>query len=150
MKRLLFKFTLAAALLVPGAAMAQSSTQRLDGTWIFRASFPGAPQPVYVGTAQFTADGRFSGPPIDTFTGPVVGEWIRTGNQEFAFTFLANTYQTTGGFQSTHRVRGIMTVSSDGLSAAGTTKLEVLNSAGQVIATAATAFTGARMVVEAF
>src|SRR5258706_3983308 len=84
MKRLLFKFTLAAALLVPGAAMAQSSTQRLDGTWIFPTSFPGAPQPVYVGTAQFTADGRSSEPTIYTSTGSLVPQWTRTTNPEFS------------------------------------------------------------------
>ena len=44
------------------AGWAQQNMQKLDGIWIFRATFPGAPAPAYVGTARFLPDGTFQGP----------------------------------------------------------------------------------------
>lgn len=141
-----------AAVLVPGTMLAQSarSIQQLNGTWIFRAAFPGQTQPVYTGTARFLADGTFSGPPNDQHTGPVFGEWIRTGKGEFAFTFVANTYDDAGNFRTTNRVRGMMTLTDDGLSATGKTMVDVLDTTGQVILSIQATFTGTRMVVEPF
>src|SRR6266516_4326878 len=75
MKRLFLTLMIAGALLIPSTALAQSAPtmQRLEGIWIFRALFGGESQPVYVGTAQFQADGKFAGPPNDQTTGPAVG-----------------------------------------------------------------------------
>ena len=154
MKSLFWHRIIVAAVLsaVPGTVLAEpaQSLQRLDGMWIFRATFPGQTQPVYTGTARFLADGTFSGPPNDQHTGPVFGEWIRTGKGEFAFTFVANTYDDAGNFRTTNRVRGMMTLSDDGLSATGKTMVDIFDTAGQVILSRTSPFTGTRIVVEPF
>ena len=152
MKRLIWNLMSSAVLLVPGTVLAEPGplTQRLDGIWIFRAIFPGQTQPVYTGTARFVGDGTFSGPSNDQHTGPTVGEWIRTGKGEFAFTFVANTYDDAGNFRTTSRVRGMMALSEDGLFAAGRTIVDIFDTAGQLILSRTTTFTGSRVVVEPF
>lgn len=83
MKNNLVSITMAlSALFVPAFAQSSPSSQRLEGIWIFRAEFEGQAQPVYVGTAQFLADGRISGTPTDQKSGPALGEWIRSGDHE--------------------------------------------------------------------
>ncbi len=152
MKRTLWSLLMAAVLLLPGTALAEYSqdVSKLDGTWMFRGFLAGPAQPpVYVGTAQFLANGTLSGSPTDQHSGPTIGQWSRTGNYEFAFTFVADTFDSSGAFANTHRVRGTLTLSDDGLSATGKIVLEILDTTGKVIFTAPfpTTFTGARLVV---
>ena len=136
---------------ISGVVQAQSPLlQRMEGIWIFRAMIPGQPLPAYTGTARFLPDGKMSGPPNDRNSGPTIGNWIRTGNKEFAFTFVANTYDEMGNFRTTNRVRGMMAISEDGLLAAGRTMVDILNSAGEIILSRTTQFTGSRVVVEPF
>src|SRR5450432_2147174 len=106
MKRSFWSLLISAVLLVPGTSLAapdqDQTVKKLDGIWVFRAFFGGPTQPpVYVGTAQFLTNGMLSGSPVDQHTGPAVGQWISTGNQEFAFTFLADTYDSSGNFANT-------------------------------------------------
>ena len=152
MNSLLLRLTMTAAMLVPATALAQTapSMQRLEGIWIFRALFEGAPQPAYVGTAVFGADGKFSGPPNDQTGGPALGEWIRTGEREFAFTYVANSYDKSGAFSGTYQVRGMMKLSDDSLSATGKTKFSILDPAGKAVFASTTTFTATRVVVEPF
>ena len=73
-------------------------------------------------------------------------------NAEFAFTFVADTYDSSGNFANTTRVRGMLIVGDDGLSGTGKTILEKLDTTGKVIFTSPvpTPFTGSRLVVQAF
>lgn len=152
MKKLLFALlVIASALSLPSSSAAQSSESSREpvGIWMFHANFPGAPAPTYVGTAHFRADGTLSGPPLDQHTGPVLGEWVRNGPKQFAFTFVADTFDANGGYINTHRVRGTMTLNDNSLAASGETLLELIDTTGQVIFTAPakTTFTGTRVVV---
>jgi hypothetical protein len=134
-----------------GTALAQTAhSGQVQGVWLFRATFPGQPGPTYIGTARFGKDGTISGTPVDQRTGGTLGEWARTGNQEFAFVFVADTFDRAGNFVNTHRVHGMLTVGDDGLSATGKTILEILDTTGKVIFTspAPTAFTGERLTLQ--
>lgn len=146
MKSLLSSLLIASALLLPGTASAQP-TQAKDptGIWMFWALLPGQTQPSYVGTAQFEGNGTLSG-------AGTMGQWVRTGNQEFAFTFLANTFDTTGNYTGTHRVRGMITLRDDAVTATGKTLLEILDPTGAIVFTAPgpTTFTGVKLVVTPF
>jgi hypothetical protein len=151
MNKLFCKLLILAVLLVPATSVAQPFPQyRPDGIWVFRALFPGQTQPVYTGTGRFRADGTLSGPPIDQHSGPAVGEWTRVSAREFGFTFVANTYDELGNFRTTNRVRGMMKLSGDGLSATGKTMVDILDTTGQIILSRGTMFTGERVVVEPF
>lgn len=159
MKTSLVSLLFASVLLCPGAGFAQPNEgsghvngRKLEGIWTFRASFPGQTGPVYVGTARFHADGTFSGPAIDQHSGPTTGEWIATGHMEYAFVFLADTFDGSGNFAGTHRVRGMLRLAQDGLSATGETILEIIDTTGTVIFTSPgpTPFTGTRTVVQPF
>ena len=154
MNSLLRNLLIAAILLATASpdvrAQSVQSIQRLEGIWIFRALFPGQPQPVYTGTARFLADGTFSGPPNDQRSGPTVGDWTRTANREFAFTFVANTYDDAGNFRTTNRVRGMMTLGDDGLTATGRTIVDIFDAAGHIVLSRTVTFIGTRVAVEAF
>ncbi len=135
----------------PGTALAQTThSSQVEGVWVFRATLPGQPGPSYIGTARFAKDGTIAGTPVDQRTGGTLGDWTRTGNHEFAFIFVADTFDTAGNFVNTHRVRGMLTVGDDGASATGKTILEILDTTGKVIFTspAPTAFTGARLTLQ--
>ena len=145
MRSVFLNLFISVALLVPGAAMAQpAKAKNVTGIWMFWALLPGQTEPSYVGTANFEANG--------TLSGSAPGEWVRTGNQEFAFTFLANTYDSSGKYTDTHRVRGMLTLGDDGFTATGKTLLEILGPTGAVVFTSPgpTTFTGAKLVVTPF
>ncbi len=148
MKSLLGNLLISTVLLLPGTAHAQhTKALNVTGIWIFWALLPGQTQPSYVGTPEFEANGTLSGG-----GGAQVGKWVRTGNQEFAFTFLANSYDSSGKYTDTHRVRGMLTLSDDGFSATGKTLLEILDPTGAVIFTSPgpTMFSGVKLVVTPF
>lgn len=152
MKSLMLKLMVAAILTLPGSAMAQSNrlAERVEGLWIFRALFPGQTQPVYTGTGRFLRDGTLSGPPIDQFRGPAEGEWMRVAKGEFIFTFVGNNYDSAGNYSATSKVRGRLTLSEDGMSATGQTKIEILDPTGKVLVSRMATFTGTRVVAEHF
>lgn len=146
MKRLFSNLVISAALMLPAALAQPTEAQKVTGIWIFWGLLPGQTQPSYVGTAQFEANGTISG------SGGVMGQWVRTGNLEFAFTFLANSYDSSGAYTNTHRVHGMLTLGDDRVSGTGKTLLEILDATGKVIFTAPgpTAFTGVKLVVTPF
>jgi hypothetical protein len=159
MRTSVLSLLLASVLLCSGAGIEQSNRTsehengpKLEGIWTFRASFPGQAMPVYVGTAHFRADGTFSGPAIDQHSGPTTGEWIEVGHLQYAFTFLADTFDSSGNFANTHRVRGMLRLTHDGSIASGQTILEIIDTTGAVIFTSPvpTPFTGTRTVVQPF
>jgi hypothetical protein len=153
MSKMFLKLMMAGCLVVPSLVSAQPtvSPQRVDGLWVFRALFPGQTQAVYTGSANFRPDGTFAGPENDQHSSGSMGIWIATGNYgEFAFTFLSNSFDAMGNYQSTSRIRGIMTISADGLSASGKVKVDVFDPIGQVIFSSGNTFTGTRFVVAPF
>ena len=113
--------------------------------WIFWALLPGQTQPSYVGTARFEGNGALTG-------GSLLGQWVRTGNRDFAFTFLANTYDASGTYTGTHRVRGMLTLGDHTTTATGKTLLDILDPTGTVVFTSPgpTTFTGMKLVVTPF
>jgi hypothetical protein len=158
MNSLFSKLIVAFVLLIPATAFAQheQSVQKLDGFWIFHANLPpqagaggSAGGPGYAGSARFLPDGTLAGSPVDQHSGPLFGEWVRTGYHEFAFTFVSDAYDGSGNYLNTNRVRGTMTVSDDGLTATGRTLLEILDKTGKIsfTAPAQTTFTGTRLII---
>ena len=146
MKNLFLNLLIASALLLPVTAVAQPAmAQEVTGLWMFWALLPGQTQPSYVGTAQFEGNGKLAG-------GNLLGQWVRTGNREFAFTFLANTYDSSGNYTGTHRVHGMMTLGDDSTTATGKTLLDILDPTGTVVFTSPgpTTFTGMKLVVTPF
>jgi hypothetical protein len=147
----------ASAFLIPIAASAQSttSTLKVDGVWIFHANLP--PQAGngnnggigYAGTARFASDGSISGTSLDQHTASSFGQWAEASYHQYNFTFLSDTYDAQGNYANTNRVRGVMILSDDGLTATGTTLLEILDKTGAVVfkSPATSSFTGTRVVI---
>jgi hypothetical protein len=147
MKRLLLNLLISGAILVPSVARTEpTQAKNVTGIWIFWGLLPGQSQPSYVGTADFETNGTLSG------TGGTMGRWVRTGNQEFAFTFLANITDGSGNYTGTHRVRGMMTLGDNPASCTGKTLVEILDPTGAVIfkSPGPTTFTGVKLEVTPF
>jgi hypothetical protein len=150
------KLILTASMLMPVAALAQAPTyspQNAVGLWIPRGLglFPGQTAPVYLGTARFASDGSISGTPLDHNSSPVLGVWYATGNLgETAFTFVSDTYDSSGNFVNTHRVRCMMVISPDGLSATGRAILDVFDTTGKIVQSGTSTFTAVRIVATPF
>src|SRR5437879_506167 len=104
MNRTAINLMIAGALLAPGLLLAQPgvSPNRLDGSvWITRATIPPQTTPSYQGTALFRADGTLGGAPRDGHgSTTTTGVWTRVGPQDFAFTFAADGYDSSGNFVS--------------------------------------------------
>jgi len=152
MKSTAMNLLFSTALLVPGSLSAQSgvSPYRLDGSvWIFRATIYPATTPTYQGTALFKSEGTLGGLPRDGHgSETIAGVWTRVGPQDYSFTFVADSYDSSGNFVESDVVTGVLHVSDDGLSATGTSLLERLDTAGKVIQPRfpPTSFMGTRIV----
>lgn len=138
MKSLAIGSWIAAAVITPASLSAQQqwySPTKIDGSvWLTRAMVPPQTTFSYTGTAVFRADGTVGGPPRDGLGSVTTsGVWTRSGYQDYSFTFAADVYDGTGNFVSTNVVSGLMHVSDDGLSATGTSLVEIIDTTGKVL-----------------
>lgn len=134
MKTFIYVMATSALLLAPGSASAQTAPpDRIENSaWITRAIVYPATTPSYTGTALFKTDGTITGMPRDGKSPTVVGSWVKTGFADYTFTFVADVYDASGNFVETDVVTGVMHVNDNGLSATGTSLIEVLLSDGTV------------------
>jgi hypothetical protein len=111
--------------LVTGATTRTSATeadQQLAGSWQF-AIAPvggGVPQPRFL--VSFTADGlvirtaplRLPAPPAlgvaTMLIGTTHGEWVHTGDRQFAVTVVGFAFDKMGNFLATQRIRATITL----------------------------------------
>lgn len=146
---------LGAALAAPQITSAQASAYRIAGTvWVTRAIIAPATTPAYTGTATFRQDGTLSGLPRDGHgSGLVAGVWEQTGLRDFTFTFAADVYDNAGNYVNTNFVSGAMHVNDDGVTATGTTSVEVVDTTGTVLfkqpSAAPSSFTAVRLAAGA-
>ena len=77
------------------------------------------------------------------------GAWIRTGNREFAGTFVGNVYNgTTGQIIGRYKVTSIGTLQPDGETLTGVFKTESYDLSGNLINTVSGTLLGKRIQVE--
>jgi hypothetical protein len=137
MRSFAIAFWTVVAITAPGSVNAQQwySPTKIDGSvWITRAMIPPQTTFSYTGTALFRSDGTLGGAPRDgTGSSTTTGVWIRSGYQDYSFTFTGDVYDSSGNFVNTNVVAGTMHVSDDGLTATGTSLLQILDTTGKIL-----------------
>jgi hypothetical protein len=134
------------AFLAPTAARSQAvgvSGQRLEGTWILTGTAGPVtlksittylPDGAAFGANSNTFQALQGGPPqTQTFSNPAQGQWVRTGNREFAGFVINFVFDAKGQVSALSRVRFKIQVNDAGDSATGTAAVETLDFNGSVV-----------------
>jgi hypothetical protein len=125
--------------------------QQLNGTWTTTVTLTDAPPNV---ESSFRALDTFlpgGGLLVSSSVGnPALrslahGEWVRTGNREFASTFVWFRFDATGAFLGTQQVRRTINLAQNLHSFQSTDVIEVIAPTGTVLATIHGTETGTRL-----
>jgi hypothetical protein len=149
---LLFLLTAVAGI---GYAQSGSSEQNLAGAWNVTIDFGGV-LPACSAPALNTRDGGIVSNACFPNESTGYGQWMRTGNGEFAITFVGLEYEVdedTGAVlgastTGTYKVRANITLSSDAQQFTGPFKTEIFDLDGNLIFTVTGTVTAKRVVVE--
>jgi hypothetical protein len=149
-----FIFFLLVALVPTVYAQAGHSDQSLKGAWNTTIVFDG-PIPTCSAPAINTRDGGVISNACALNESPGYGQWVRTGNHEFAITFVGLEYDldgtmtgTLGASSGTYKVRARVHLSDNSNEFNGPFTTDIFDLNGNVIFTVSGTVTGKRIVVE--
>jgi len=129
------------ALLVSGQAKplaAEEGGQTVAGSWavIVKPDVPPVPgMTEFLNLATFMPDGGFI-----TSTGYITdslghGNWVRTGNRQFAATAVGLSFGPSGHTEATWKLRATMAYTESGFELTGPCTMEILDMSGKVVFT---------------
>jgi hypothetical protein len=125
----------------------QSQPQTLEGAWNVTIGTQGIT--LCTAPAAFSREGTIIADPCFISFGVGYGAWVRTGNREFAGTFVGNVYDSaTRQVVGSYKVKSVGTLERDGLSFTGVFKTETFDIGGNLLNTATGTVLGKRIVVE--
>lgn len=133
---------------VTGAQSLPNLPQTLEGAWDVTISAQGSV--LCTAPAVFSRDGNVIADPCSgSQLGAGYGVWLRTGNREFAGTFIGNIYNgSTGHIVGRYKVRSRGTLQSDGDTFTGVFKTENFDLAGNLLNAVTGILLGKRIQVE--
>jgi hypothetical protein len=151
-----------AALLFPGkspqahAAAASQAGSLLEGSWLINATVTRAGQQFQaVRLSTYNSNGTListapsNAPPLETsIAGTAHGTWVRTGDREFATTWIGLRFDAAGNFLGIAKARGRIRINDDGDTASTQTRTELFDRAGNLVDTASSTSQAGRIVVE--
>ena len=136
-------------------AMTQAAVQEhtLEGAWNVTIAFqdPALPKCAPAGavvTAVSPGSGTLIAESCYASEGAGYGAWIRTAHNQFAITFLGNSFGPTGTVVSTYKVRASVSLGPTANSFAGPFKTEAFDLAGNSLGTATGRVSGVRIVAK--
>ena len=133
-----------------GYAQSGSSEQSLTGAWNVNIDFGGV-IPACSGPSLNTRDGGVVANPCAANESPGYGQWVRTGNREFAVTFVGLEYDLAapgGAANGTYKVRANVSLSNDSQQYSGPFQTDIFDLNGNVVLTVTGTVTAKRVVVE--
>jgi hypothetical protein len=139
---------LLAAATVTGAQPLAQLPQTLEGAWNVTITAQGSV--LCTAPAVFSREGTVIADPCSgSQLGVGYGAWIRTGNPEFAGTFIGSVYNgTTGQIIGTYKVRSVGTLHPDRETLTGVFKTETYDLSGNLVNTVHGTLLGRRIQVE--
>ena len=154
-RRILHSLTITAMLAFISPAMAQTTTsgQTLEGAWNVTVVFDqqGLP-PCAPAGAVFTAIGAGKGTVIAescyATEGAGYGSWVRTANDQFASTFIGNSFGPDGTVAATYKVRTWVSLGPSRNAFTGPFTTEFFDLAGNLLGTVTGTVSAVRIVVE--
>jgi hypothetical protein len=125
----------------------QSQPQTLEGAWNVTITTQGIA--LCTAPAMFSREGTIIADPCWGSFGVGYGAWVRTGNREFAGTFVGNVYDAaTGQIVGGYKVKSVGTLQADGRAFTGVFKTETFDVNGNLLTTATGTVLGRRILVE--
>ncbi|HJQ23686.1 MAG TPA: hypothetical protein VKA60_07185 [Blastocatellia bacterium] len=113
-----------------------------------------ATQPSFDGTETFNEDGTFAENSLSDYLPPVGtpgrGEWIKTGDHEFALTFYGVLFVSFDNptVIGTYKVRSKITLGASGTTFSAPAVIDIFDPAGNLLVTLSADVQGRRAVVE--
>lgn len=148
-------FAIATMLALTSTAAAQStlSPRTLEGTWNVTVLFdrPGLPPCAPAGavfTAITPARGTVIAESCYASEGAGYGSWARTANNEFASTFIGNSFGPDGTVVATYKVRATVALGGPGDTFSGPFTTDFFDLEGNLLGTVTGTVSAARIVVE--
>jgi hypothetical protein len=132
-----------------GISYAQSgpARQTLKGAWNVTIDFQGV-IPTCSAPSLMTRDGGVIANACAANESPGYGQWVRTGNNEFAVTFVGLEYGPGGGANGSYKVRAKVSIGNDSQEFIGPFQTDMFDLDGNLIFTVTGTVTGRRVVVE--
>jgi hypothetical protein len=139
---------LLAAASVTHAQSFSNSPQTLEGAWNVAITAQGSV--LCTAPAVFSREGTVIADPCSgTQLGIGYGAWVRTGNREFAGTFIGNIYNgSTGQIIGRYKVRSVGTLQPDRETLTGVFKTDSFDLAGNLLSSISGSLLGKRIQVE--
>jgi hypothetical protein len=147
-----------ALLLVGGAQMfafgqnSEKQQRSIEGSWrttvTIRNCQTGTPITTFQGLQTFNKGGTLAetatgGPPSSRTPGH--GVWSQHGAQDYSFVFMYDRFNADGTYAGSQKVRGAVVLEAGGGALSVIASTEILNPAGQVIATGCATSTATRI-----
>jgi hypothetical protein len=124
--------------------------QRLEGVFLVNITPDAGGPPPSMLIRQFSPSGLVVGPQASLFGGIVCGEWVRTGDRQFAFTNVSFNYASTGQVSGTVKTVGSLTLNNDGTEFTGRLRSQSFDLAGNLLTSFTASAAGTRIQVEQF
>jgi hypothetical protein len=124
--------------------------QRLEGVFLVNITpDAGGPPPLML-IRQFTPNGGVVGPQASLFGGIVCGEWVRTGDRQFAFTNASFNYAPTGPVSGTVKTVGSLALNNEGTEFTGRLRTQSFDLKGNLLTSFTASAAGKRIQIEQF
>jgi hypothetical protein len=124
--------------------------QRLEGVFLVNITFDAGGPPPSMLIRQFTPNGGVVGPQASLLGGIVCGEWVRTGDHQFAFTNVSFNYAPTGPISATVKTVGSLTLNNEGNEFTGRLRTQSFDLMGNLLTSFTASAHGKRIQVEQF
>jgi hypothetical protein len=124
--------------------------QRLQGVFLVNVTPDAGGPPPYTVIRMFTPNGGVVGPQASILGGIVCGEWVRTGNGQFAITLASFNYSPAGPVSGTGKTVGTVTLNKEGNELTGRFRVQIFDLAGNLVTTFTSSVQGKRIEVEQF
>ena len=124
--------------------------QRLEGVFLVNVTFDAGGPPPSMLIRQFTPNGGVVGPQASLLGGIVCGEWVRTGDHQFAFTNVSFNYAPSGPVSGTLKAVGSLRLNNEGNEFTGRFRVQSFDLTGNLLTSFTASAHGKRIQVEQF
>jgi hypothetical protein len=124
--------------------------QRLEGVFLVNVTPDAGGPPPLILIRQFSPSGLVAGPQASLLGGIVCGEWVRTGDHQFAFTNVSFNYAPSGPVSGTTKAVGSLTLNNEGNEFTGRFRAQSFDLAGNLLTSFTASVDGKRIQVEQF
>jgi hypothetical protein len=128
------------------AVQSGSGSDTIAGAWNVHIEFDGYPPCSAPGV--ITADGEIIANACTNLESPGYGQWVRTGNREFAGTFAGLEFAPDGSPIGTYKVRARIVLAKDAAAFSGPFTSDIFDQDGRVILTVTGFVRATRITVE--